>query len=116
MRRATESLSVEYGPAAVNGNGRTRVEGVQLKNFLMDLDEFEQMFHKLERRVREARVVEVLSDASLKIDTKAHFTEKENLERLVEELRKKGVAAQVLPDEEHSAFYAMFHDATNAER
>ena len=29
----------------------------------MDLDEFQQMFHKLERRLREERVVEVLADA-----------------------------------------------------
>ena len=116
MKRATESVAVEYGPAAVNGNGRTKLEGGELRKFLMGLDEFEQMFHKLERRVREARVVEVLSDASLKIDTKADFTDKANLDRLAEELRKKGVPAEVIADEEHSAFYAMFHDSTNAER
>jgi len=115
MRRATESLIVEYGPA--NGDGvRSRVETGQLRKFLMDLDEFEQMFHKLERRVREARVVEVLSDDTLKIDSKADFSDRENLERLAGELRKAGLPAEVLADEEHSAFYAMFHDATNAER
>jgi DNA gyrase subunit B len=116
MSRATESLTLEYGPPAVNGNGRTKIDGRELNKFLMDLDEFEQMFHKLERRVRDARVVEALSDAGLKIDTKADFTEKANLDRLAEELRKKGVPAEVLADEEHSAFYAMFHDSTNAER
>jgi DNA gyrase subunit B len=116
MRRATESLSVEYGPAAVNGNGRTKIDGGQLRKFLMDLDEFEQMFHKLERRVREGRVVEVLSDASLKIDARADFSDQANVERLAAELNKKGVPATVLADEEHSAFYAMFHDSTNAER
>jgi len=116
MRRATESLTLEYGPAAVNGNGRPKIDGRELNRFLMDLDEFEQMFHKLERRVRDARVVEVLSDASLKIDLKADFTDKANLDRLAEELDKKGVPAEVLADEEHSAFYAMFHDSTNAER
>ena len=117
MRRATESLIVEYGPPAVNGDGaRSRVESGQLRKFLMDLDEFEQMFHKLERRVREARVVEVLSDAGLQIDSKADFMAKENLDRLAEQLRKAGIPAEVLVDEEHSAFFAMFHDATNAER
>ena len=82
----------------------------------MSLDEFQQMFQKLERRVRESRVVEVLSNADLKIDTKADFSDRANLEALAEELRKAGIPAQVLADEEHSAFYAMFHDSTNAER
>jgi DNA gyrase subunit B len=120
MRRATESLIVEYGPTPpVNGNAeaaRSRVEGGQLRKFLMELDEFEQMFHKLERRVRDARVVEVLSNDTLKVDSKTDFSDRANIDKLAEELRKVGVPAEVLVDEEHSAFYAMFHDATNAER
>ncbi len=117
MRRATESLIVEYGPAAVNGDGaRKRVEGAVLNRFLMDLDEFEQMFHKLERRVRDARVVEVLSDASLKADSKADFSDRANIEQLADALRQAGIPAEIVADEEHSAFFAMFHDATNAER
>ena len=50
MRRATESLTVEYG---VNGSKAT-LEGGELRAFLMNLDEFQQMFHKLERRVRDS--------------------------------------------------------------
>jgi DNA gyrase subunit B len=115
MRRATESLAVEYG--AVNGGGmKPRLEAGELRSFLMKLDEFQQMFHKLERRVRESRVVEVLSNAELKVDSKNHFSDRANLDMLAEELRKAGVTTQVLPDDEHSAFYAMFHDSTNAER
>jgi len=118
MRRATESLVLEYG--AVNGaNGNSakpRLEGGELRAFLMSLDDFQQMSQKLERRVRDSRVVEVLSNAELKIDAKADFGERANLERLAEELRTAGIPAQVLADEEHSAFYAMFHDSTNAER
>jgi DNA gyrase subunit B len=119
MRRATDSLVVECAvDAPVNGNppAAPRLESGELRAFLMGLDEFQQMFQKLERRVRESRVVEVLSNAELKIDTKAHFSERANLETLAEQLRKAGIPAQVLPDEEHSAFYAMFHDSTNAER
>jgi DNA gyrase subunit B len=115
MRRATESLSVEYG--VVNGGGmRPRLDAGELRSFLMKLDEFQQMFHKLERRVRESRVVEVLSNPDLRVDSKNEFSDRANLDVLAEELRKAGVTTQVLPDEEHSAFYAMFHDSTNAER
>ena len=42
----------------------------------MNLDEFQQIFHKLERRLREERVVEVLADADLRIDNKTDFAEK----------------------------------------
>jgi DNA gyrase subunit B len=115
MRRATDSLVVEYG--AVNGNAaRPRLEAGELRAFLMDLDQFEQMSQKLERRVRDSRVVEVLSKAELKIDTKADFGERANLDALAADMRAAGVQTQVLADDEHSAFYAMFHDSTNAER
>jgi DNA gyrase subunit B len=115
MRRATESLIIEYGE--VNGQpARPRLETGELRSFLMKLDEFQQMSMKLERRVRDSRVVEVLSNAEMKIDSKAEFSERANLEALVEDLKKAGIAAQVVPDEEHSAFFAMFHDSTNAER
>jgi DNA gyrase subunit B len=112
MRRATENLSIEYG---LNGSSG-RVDGGELRSFLMNLDEFQQMFQKLERRVRESRVVEILGNAELRVDTKADFGDRTNLETLAAELRKAGVPAEVHADEEHSAFYAMFHDSTNAER
>jgi DNA gyrase subunit B len=74
------------------------------------------MFHKLERRLREDRVVEVLGDASLAIDTKADFSNRANLEAVVTALKKTNVTAEIQTDEEHSAFYAEFHDSTNAAR
>jgi DNA gyrase subunit B len=112
MRRATENLSVEYG---VNGS-TGRVDGGELRKFLMNLDDFQQMFLKLERRVRDSRVVEVLGNAALRVDKKTDFSDRANLETLAAELRKAGVPTEVKADEEHSAFYAMFHDSTNAER
>jgi DNA gyrase subunit B len=47
MRRATENLTLEIHS---NGNGAKAVlEGVELRTFLLNLDEYEQMFHKVER-------------------------------------------------------------------
>ena len=112
MRRATESIAIEFGQNGTRG----RVEEKELRPFLMNLDEFEQMYAKLERRVRDARVVELLSNAELKIDTKADFSTEANLQIVADELKKAGIPSEVRPDEEHSAFYAMFHDSTNAER
>ncbi len=114
MRRATENLTVEFG---MNGAGpKGKLESGELRAFLMSLDEFQQMSHKLERRLRESRVVEALSDAELRVDTKADFSDRANLEKLVAVLRKYNVAAEIEADEEHSAFLATFHDSTNAVR
>src|SRR5216110_2841957 len=114
MRRATENLKLEIGS---NGDGaKATIEGGELRSFLMSLDEFEQIFHKVERRLRDPRVVSVIANPELHLDTKAEFSEKANLEQLYEAL----VAAQIKPelkaDEEHSAWMVSFHDATNAER
>ena len=85
------------------------MEGGELRAFLMNLDEFQQFFHKLERRLREDRVVEVLANADLKVDTKADFSrERENLEKLAAALKKAGVDAEVEADEEHSALLVDF--------
>ena len=119
MRRATESLIIEYSAEGANGNAATasgRLEAGELRAFLMSLDEFQQMFQKLERRVRESRVVEVLSNVDLKLDKKEDFSDRANLEVVAEQLRAAGIPTEVLVDEEHSAFYAMFRDSTNAER
>jgi DNA gyrase subunit B len=112
MRRATENLTVEFGRNGTSG----LLEGGELRAFLMSLDEFQQIFHKLERRLREDRVVEALADASLRIDGKADFADKANLEALASLLKKAGVEANVEADEEYSAWSVTYHDATNATR
>jgi DNA gyrase subunit B len=114
MRRATENLSLEIGK---NGKGpKTTIEAGELRSFLMSLDEYDQIFNKVERRLRDARVVEVLSKASLRIDTKADFAEQSNLEQVMAELKAAQVKPELKRDEEHSAWTITYHDTTNAER
>ena len=60
-----------------------------MRAFLLSLDEFEQMFHKVERRLRDARVVEVLGNAELHVDYKVDFQDKENMEPLVAAVRPR---------------------------
>jgi len=113
MRRATENLVLEAG---VNGVGpKVRLEGGELRAFLMELDEFQQISHKLERRLRDPRVVEALG-GNFKIDAKADFAARENLEPLGEALKTAGIASEIEFDEEHSAFALTYHDSTNAVR
>ena len=116
MRRATENLTLEIQP---NGNGtgaKAVLEGVELRTFLLNLDEYEQMFHKVERRLRDARVVEALANVELKVDYKAEFQEEANLRPVLEALKQRGSKPEMRRDEEHSSYAVVFHDSTNAER
>jgi DNA gyrase subunit B len=115
MRRATENLSVEYHS---NGNGKPpqSLEGGELRAFLLNLDEYEQMFHKVERRLRDARAVEILSNVDLRIDTKQDFQVEANLKPVFEALKEKGLNPEMRKDEEHEAWSVIYKDSTGAER
>ncbi len=114
MRRATENLKLEVG---MNGAGAMHtIEGGELRAFLLALDEYEQIFHKVERRLRDPRVVSALSNAELRLDSRLEFTDKSNLEQLCRELTAAQVKPELKADEEHSAWMVTFQDATNAER
>jgi DNA gyrase subunit B len=110
LRRATENVSVELGDKAM-------LEGTELRNFLMSLDDFQLTFRRLERRLRDPRVVNVLSSADIAIDNKADFLEVKNLQAVYEGLKAAGVDAQPpAPEAEHSSWRVTFKDPTNAER
>ena len=112
MRRATENLTLEIG----SGEQMVKIEGGELRNYLLALDDLEQIALKVERRLRDGRVVEILANTALKIDKKDDFAEKVNLEEVFEQLKTAGVPPELRFDEVHSAWRVVFHDSTNAER
>jgi DNA gyrase subunit B len=114
MRRATENLALEV---KADGDGyKARIEGQDLRAFLTSLDEYEQMFDKVDRKLRERRAVEVLSNVELKVDYRAEFQDEANMNRVAEAFSAAGVKAELKADEEHSAWTLIFHDSTKAER
>jgi DNA gyrase subunit B len=115
MRRATENLTVEIHS---NGDGKPKsvMEGQELRTFLLNLDEYQLMFHKVERRLRDARAVEVAGDVAFQIDNKADFQVEQNLKPVFEALKKKGLNPEMRKDEEHSTWAAVYRDSTGAER
>ncbi|MBV9441133.1 MAG: DNA topoisomerase (ATP-hydrolyzing) subunit B [Acidobacteriaceae bacterium] len=113
LRRATENLRVEL--PAVDGQP-TVIEGAELRNFLMSLDELSQISKRLERRVRDPRVVEVLSDISLPIDAKTDLQDEANVRLLAAKLEHAKLEVSVEHEEEHSAWMAGYKDPTNATR
>jgi DNA gyrase subunit B len=116
MRRATENLKLEIHATGNGAGSKGTIEGQELRTFLLALDEYEQMFHKVERRLRDPRVVEALSNVELRIDHKAEFQEEANLKPIFEALKNAGLKPEMRRDEEHSAFAVVYHDSTNAER
>jgi DNA gyrase subunit B len=114
MRRATDNLRLEIGGA--NGSARAMIEERELRSFLMNLDEFEQIFNKVERRVRDTRAVEALAHTEFRLDSRADFSDRANLDAFAAHLKSRNLTVEVRPDEEHSAWMAVFQDATQAER
>jgi DNA gyrase subunit B len=118
LRRATENLTVALAPLPGDApvEAAAKLEGTELRNFLMQLDEFQIAFRRLERRLREPRVVEVLTRVDLALDSKADFTQQGNLQALQDALKAAKIESELKRDEEHSAWMATFKDPTNAER
>jgi DNA gyrase subunit B len=116
MRRATENLTVEVHSDG-NGTGPGAViEGTELRAFLLGLDEYEQMFHKVERKLRDPRVVETLANVELRVDHKAEFQDEANLRPVFEALQRLGLNPEMRRDEEHSSYAVIYRDSTQAER
>src|ERR1017187_9424033 len=115
LRRATENLSVETG-VSDGQPPKQLLEGGELRSFLMSLDEYQQIFRLLERRLRDSRVVEIISRVDLRIDSKADFAGKANLEPLFEAFKEVGVALDMTYEEEHSSWRVTYHDPMNAPR
>jgi DNA gyrase subunit B len=111
LRRATESIRIE-----TSGNGGASLEGTELRNFLMSLDELQSLTRRVERHLRESRVVDFLTRPDLHVDTKQDFLEKANLEVFLAPLSDWKLSPKIVPDEEHSAWMLCYRDSTNAER
>ncbi len=108
LRRATENLAVEAAGM--------KLEGAELRTFLMSLDELSQISRRLERRVRDPRVVDVLTDISMPIDTKADLQNEQSVKTVADSLRKAKLEVTIEREEEHSAWMIGYRDPTNAVR
>jgi DNA gyrase subunit B len=111
LRRAMENISVEYGSPEV-----TKIEKGELRSFLMSLDELQTVWRQSERRLRDSRVVEVLTNSLYKIDSKADFAEKANVQPVFEALKALKLPVELKLDEEHSVWEIRYRDSTQAER
>jgi len=95
MKRATEDHVVK----AKDGKA---LEGGALTQFLLNIQEYDQVAAKLARKLRDPKLIELLADSEL--DKKADFSEKKKLQDLTKviEKAKLNFDAKIEFDEEHS--------------
>ena len=117
VKRAADGLSVRYG------EGAAKLEGKELAKFMTVLDEYLGFFEKLDKRVRNERVTELIP--KLDLAKRADFEgDKQNppkkIERLEKELKKlqkeegfKSVGSRF--DEEHNLWELSFVNKHGAE-
>ncbi|MDZ7638852.1 MAG: DNA topoisomerase (ATP-hydrolyzing) subunit B [Bryobacterales bacterium] len=117
LRRAIRNINVEVG-----GNGdRKTLEPGELQKLLLALEDLTALAPKLERRLRDARVVEMLLDVKLKLDRKddlagAREDVPEGLLTLKGRMEEVGLKAALSWEEEHSSHRLTYLDSTHAER
>src|SRR5215472_2834890 len=117
VKRAADGLTIRYG------EGAAKLEGKELAKFMTVLDEYLGFFEKLDKRVRNERVTELIP----KLDLAKHAdfegdkkTPPKKIERLEKELKKmqkeegfKSVEARF--DEEHNLWEVHFVNKHGAE-
>ena len=107
MRHATEGRSVS------NKSGES-LEGRTLTKFLGDLADYFVLCDKLEKRLRNRAVVELL--ARVEIEKKADFSAPDKLKELEKQLKALGLKTRLAFDEEHSLHELVFANGSGTER
>ena len=95
MKRATEAH-------VVKGKNGKSLEGGELTQFLLNIQEYDQVAAKLGRRLREPKLIELLAEGDL--EKKTDFADKKKLQELVKSIEKAklNLDAKLTFDEEHS--------------
>ena len=107
MRRATEDHVVKL-------KGGATLEGGELARLLTDVYEYNQFLDKLMRRLRDARLLQLLLRSDL--EKKADFADKKKLGELAKELKEMKIPAAVELDEEHSLYELVIGNSGAEER
>jgi DNA gyrase subunit B len=97
MKRATEDHVVKAREGVT-------LEGTGLTQFLLNVQEYDQVAGKVLRRLRDRSVVDLF--AASELDKKSDFEDKKGLERLLKAIEKAKlkVEGQITVDEEHSLY------------
>ena len=117
VKRASEGLVVRYG------EGAAKLEGTNLSRFMNVLDEYLKLFDKVDKRLRDQHVTEILPklDLSKRVDfegdKKAPPKKIEKLEKELKKLQKERSFKEVESrfDEEHNLWAVRYVNSQGAE-
>src|SRR5579862_3616594 len=106
MKRATEAHSVK-------GKSGKSLEGGDLTQFLLNIQEYDQVAAKLARRLRDPKLIELLAASDL--EKKPDFADKKKLQELAKAIDKAklNVETKVEFDEEHSLYELLLKNGTD---
>ena len=117
VKRAADGLVVRYG------DGAAKLDGASLAKFITVLDEYLRLFEKVDKRVRDERVTELLPKADLSKRTDFEGDKKtpsKKIEKLEKELKKIQKERQFKEvemrfDEEHTLWEVRYVNSQGAE-
>jgi len=117
VKRASDGLIVRYG------EGAAKLEGTNLSRFMNVLDEYLKLFDKVDKRLRDERVTQILPklDLSKRVDfegdKKAAPKKIEKLEKELKKLQKERSFKEVESrfDEEHNLWAVRYVNSQGAE-
>jgi len=117
VKRASDGLVVRYG------EGAAKLEGANLSRFMNVLDEYLKLFDKVDKRLRDERVTEILPKLDLakrvdfEGDKKAAPKKIEKLEKELQKLQKERGFKEVESrfDEEHNLWEVRYVNSQGAE-
>jgi DNA gyrase subunit B len=117
LKRASEALTVRYG------DGAAKLEGAPLSKFMTILKEYLSFFDKVDKRIRDERVTELLPklDLSKKSDfegdKKTPPAKLEKLEKKLKAMAKDRAfkSVELKFDDEHNLWQAVFVNSQGAE-
>ncbi|MEZ5367195.1 MAG: DNA topoisomerase (ATP-hydrolyzing) subunit B [Bryobacterales bacterium] len=110
---AIDGLTVEVGR---NGSPGRVLEKEDLKDFLVTLDDYAGIFYRLERRLRNPKLVELLSDTNIELDDQSHLKDEAHLKTIVKRMQDVGLDVRLIPDELHEAHGISYKEGTEGER
>jgi DNA gyrase subunit B len=109
MKRATEDHAVKAKEGAA-------MEGTALTNFLLNVQEYDQVAVKLLRRLRERALIDLLAASDL--EKKSDFEDKKALDRLLKAIEKAKLKldGKIEYDEEHSLYELVLTNGAGSPR
>jgi DNA gyrase subunit B len=118
VKRASDGMTIRYG------EGAAKLEGRELTRFMTTLNEYIGFFDKVDKRIRDDRITELLPRIGLTVradfegDSKKVPAKIKDLEKQLKALSKsEGLKSVDLKhEEEHNTWMVVFTDAQGAER